>query len=253
MAKLWIPRSTGPYYCSAGGNVCFGRTVAEAHYKCCLYAGIKISGINAEVMPGQWEFQIGPCTGIESGDHHWAARYLLLRCAEEYNLTVSFEPKIFPDWNGSGCHTNYSTAKMRDGSGGMQYIEDMMVKFEKRHTLHLKLYGEGNDQRLTGKHETSSMDTFSYGPGNRAASFRIPSMTVSANGKGYIEDRRPSSNIDPYVVTAIILDTSTVDELNSSAMELITHYGAWRKWASTAEIPRENTLKITKQVSDIRL
>lgn len=145
----------------------------------------------------------------------WASRYLLMKCAEEYNLSVSFEPKLFSDWNGSGCHTNFSTKTMRAGTGGMKYIEDMMAKFAAKHKLHLKLYGEGNDQRLTGTHETSSMHEFSYGPGNRAASFRIPSQTYADKGKGYIEDRRPSSNIDPYVVTAIIVDTACVDELES--------------------------------------
>ena len=105
----------------------------------------------------------------------WAARYLLLKCAEEYNRSVSFEPKLFADWNGSGCHTNFSTKIMREGSGGMKYIEDMMVKMGAKHDLHLKLYGEGNEQRLTGIHETSSFSKFSYGAGNRAASVRIPS------------------------------------------------------------------------------
>merc|ERR1719353_800006 len=113
--KGGFPGPQGPYYCSAGTDVSFGRSVMEAHYSACLYAGITIAGINAEVMPGQWEYQIGPCTGIDSGDHMWISRYLLNRCTEEYGLSVSFEPKLFPDWNGSGAgmHTNFSTEKMR--------------------------------------------------------------------------------------------------------------------------------------------
>ena len=117
---------------------------------------------------------------------------------------------------------------MREGTQGMKYIEDMMGKFSAKHALHLKLYGEGNDKRLTGQHETSSFTKFSYGPGNRAASFRIPSTTYAAKGKGYIEDRRPSSNIDPYVVTGIMLDTACIDELESLAPELVKHYSDWR-------------------------
>ena len=141
----------------------------------------------------------------------WLARYLLGRVVESFGLAVSFAPKLFADWNGSGCHTNYSTKTMREGTGGMKYIENMMKHFENNHRLHMKLYGEGNDKRLTGHHETSSAESFSYGPGNRAASFRIPTSTFAANGKGYIEDRRPASNIDAYIVGSVILSTSCLD------------------------------------------
>lgn len=221
------PGSQGPYYCSVGGNVCFGRPIADAHYKACLYAGIKISGTNAETMPGQWEYQVGPCLSIEIGDHMWMSRYILMRIAEDYNLTVSYEPKLFSDWSGSGCHTNYSTKTMREGTGGMKYIEDMMTCFEKGHEMHLKLYGEGNKSRLTGIHETSNFKEFSYGVGNRAASFRIPTSTAAANGKGYIEDRRPASNIDPYIVCSIILSTST--QGGKGCEEIQEHFDAWTK------------------------
>ena len=219
------PGNQGPYYCSVGGNVCFGREIADLHYKACLYAGIKISGTNAEVMPGQWEFQVGPCLGIEIGDHMFMARYLLGRVVESFNLAVNFEPKLFPDWNGSGCHTNFSTKTMREGTGGMKYIDDMMKHFEKNHKLHMKLYGVGNDKRLTGEHETSSSETFSYGPGNRAASFRIPTSTYAAKGKGYIEDRRPASNIDSYVVAAVILSTGCLN--GKGTEDLVAHYDKW--------------------------
>ena len=128
-----FPGQQGPYYCSAGANVCFGRIISDSHYRACLYAGINISGTNAEVMPGQWEYQVGPTEGIAIGDQLWMSRYLLNRVGEDFNVTISYAPKLFDDWNGSGCHTNYSTETMRLGTGGMKYIEDMMAKFAAKH------------------------------------------------------------------------------------------------------------------------
>lgn len=163
----------------------------------------------------------------------WMARYLLKKVAEEFRLSISFEPKLFKDWNGSGAHCNFSTKVMREGSGGMKYIEDMMAKFGKKHMLHMRLYGEDNQKRLTGLHETSSFEEFTFGCGNRGASFRIPTQTMHDQGKGYIEDRRPASNIDPYVVGAIMIDTACLDK--TLAEPMIDQYDKW-----TNDIPSLN-------------
>jgi glutamine synthetase len=189
-----------------------GRTVADEHYKMCLSAGLIMSGINAEVMKGQWEYQVGPCCGLAAGDQLWISRYILYRVCEKHNVHVSFDPKpIRGDWNGSGCHTNYSTESMRDGVKGS--IERTLVGLRHTHNQVIPLYGKDNNQRMTGEHETSNLTDFSYGVANRKCSIRIP-RTTAADKRGYIEDRRPASNMDPYLVTATIADVTLLQEFD---------------------------------------
>lgn len=201
------PTKQGKYYCSVGTDRAFGREIVLEHYNMCLESGIKICGWNAEVMPGQWEFQIGICTSLEIGDHLIAARYLLDLIAEKHNKIISYHPKPEgSDWNGSGCHINFSTLQMRDKSTGKQAIHETINKFAAKHEEHIKIYGEDNDKRLSGIHETSDINIFTYGVGDRSASIRIPSQTFK-DGYGYIEDRRPAANVDPYLAVGRILQT----------------------------------------------
>jgi glutamine synthetase len=204
--KGGFPGPQGPYYCGVGAGRIMGRQIVEEHTQACLDAGLSISGTNAEVMPGQWEFQVGPLGPLEVSDQLTIARWLLHRIAEDYGVVISIDAKPMKgDWNGAGAHTNFSTKAMR-AKGGYDVIIKACEALGKNVKEHVAGYGHDIESRLTGKHETAPYNKFSYGVSNRGASVRIP-WQVPLDGKGYLEDRRPNANMDPYTVTRLLVDT----------------------------------------------
>jgi glutamine synthetase len=203
-----FPGPQGPYYCGVGAANAFGRNIVEEHLDACLDAGLNVEGINAEVASGQWEFQIFSKGAKEAGDQIWIARYLLERIGEKYGVSVNWHCKPLGnlDWNGSGMHANFSNSVLRN-AGSKAIFEKVCEAFRPVIKEHIAVYGADNHLRLTGKHETASINDFSFGVSDRGASIRIPISSVQRGWKGYLEDRRPNSAADPYKVAARIIKT----------------------------------------------
>jgi len=202
------PKPQGMYYCSVGGLNTHGRDLVEEHADACIRTGLNFEGINQEVACGQWEFQLFAKGAKKAGDEIWIARYLLDRLTEKHNYYIEYHPKPLgdTDWNGSGMHANFSNTLLRT-CGSEETYKAICEAFRPVTKEHIEVYGAFNDQRLTGKHETASITDFSYGISDRGASIRIPIFTVQKGWKGYLEDRRPASNADPYKVAARIIKT----------------------------------------------
>ena len=213
----------GPYYCSVGTGKCYGRSFLDECLNNCIKASLPVTGSNMEVSCGQMEIQV--CSnGISAGDNHLILKYILERTGEKYGYCIDFSAKPMKgNWNGSGCHVNYSTSIMRK-ENGLREIMNAIKKLSENHKQHIAVYGDDNIDRLTGSHETSSINEFTYGVSDREASIRIPTTTYNKKC-GYFEDRRPSASADMYLVTSYIHKTCSnpldVESRNNSNSILI--------------------------------
>lgn len=213
-----IPKQ-GQFYCSVGASNCFGREIMDELVTRCHTAGVNLVGTNAEVACGQWEYQIFG-KGIQAADDVWMSKYILAKLCEKHNISICFNPKPFLECNGSGMHTNFSTERMRNKTTGEIELYRVIELLRANHKEHMSVYGIGNEQRMTGIHETACYEKFTWGYADRGASVRVPKTWIN-DRCGYIEDRRPASNADPYKVIISILTTCYVPApVNRSPYEI---------------------------------
>jgi glutamine synthetase len=216
-----VSQEQGKYYCGVGADRVFHRDLVIEHANLCIQAGLDYYGYNAEVAPGQWEFQIGTTEGIAAADHLLIARYILLRAAESHGVTINFHPKPFEGINGSGCHTNFSTVETRETTEGqgITAMEAILKQLETTHTTDILYYGDDNHKRLSGKYETSDIRTFTWDIASRNTSVRIGYQTLK-DGGGYFEDRRPAANMNPYLVCSVLLK-ATMEVANRNIKSIL--------------------------------
>ena len=212
------PPPQGQYYCGVGADTNISRNLADAHANICIQSGIFIDGYHPEVMLSQWEYQTGVGMPLDISDQLWMSRFILQRIGERMDVSISYDPKhVDGDWNGSGTHINFSNGDMRNDID-LSYITLLCANLQESHNEAIDAYGNNNKKRLTGKHETSSIDKFSWGVSDRSASIRIP-LTTSNNGRGHLEDRRPAANMDPYEALSYLV--SAVSNINKEMKELM--------------------------------
>jgi glutamine synthetase len=210
----------GMYYCGIGGQMA-GRKISEEHLDMCLEYGINIEGTNAEVALGQWEYQIFRKGKLYAADELWMSRYFLFLIAEKYGYDIELHPKpLSIGWNGSGLHTNFSDKRMRE-DGVKNYYDSIFKTFDSRASIHIENYGSENDKRLTGQYETQSINKFTWGVSDRGASIRLP-KTLPDTWKGYLEDRRPAANANPYKVIHVIYESLKIAQTLETTLQIMS-------------------------------